>query len=204
MVVMNLLRTLTLMLLAPLSVAMRPPATWLRKMENAMKMYTSMKFNNKILLGALLIIANHSGVYAATATGTMTVTATLTSACSVSASSMTFPAVAALSSSSDQTTDTGGTLQIACTAGATPTIWSDTTRTVTDGTNTFAFNLSQTAGAASDDLPTTTGAAEAIAGFTADGTEKTVIIYGKILAANFASKPAGTYTRDVILSINYE
>jgi hypothetical protein len=176
-----------------------------------MKTYTQMKsiqdFNKKALLGALLaagMVMGSASVSALTATGTMTVSATLTSSCSVSASSLTFASVAALTSSSDVPGDTGSTLQIACTSGVTaPTIWSDTARTLVNGANNFGFNLSQIAGADSDDLPTTTGAAQAITGFTADGTAKTVTIYGKILAANFGGKPAGTYTKDIILSVNY-
>jgi hypothetical protein len=176
-----------------------------------MKTYTQMKsfqdFNKKALFGALLaagMVMGSASVSAATQTGTMTVTATLTGSCTVSASSLTFASVAALTSSSDVTGDTGSTLTIACTSGVTaPTIWSDTGRTLVNGANNFAFNLSQIAGAASDDLPTTTGTAQAITGFTADGTAKTVMIYGKILAANFGGKPAGTYTKAVTLSVNY-
>jgi hypothetical protein len=175
-----------------------------------MKRHTQVKsipdFDKKKLLPALLAVGMAivgANVSAATTTGTLTVTATLTSACTVSASALTFAAANALTSSADVTGDTGTSLKIACTTGTNPTIWSDTARILSDGTNSFAFNLSQTAGAAADNLPTTTGAAEAIAGFTADGTEKTVTIYGKILASNFGGKPAGTYTKAVTLSVNY-
>jgi hypothetical protein len=168
----------------------------------------SLDFHKKSLGKALLVFGMVMGsaniAVAATATGTLTVNATLTSGCTVSASTLNFASAVALTSSADVTADTGTSLKVACTAGTTPTIWSDTPRILSDaGTNTFAFNLSQTSGAAADDLPTTTGAAEAISGFTADGAEHTVTIYGKILASNFGSKPAGSYTKAVTLSVNY-
>lgn len=175
-----------------------------------MKTYTQTKsftdFDKTTLLAALLAAGMASGsanVAAATQTGTMTVDATLTAACTVSASTLTFAAANALTSSADVTGDTGTSLKIACTTGTTPAIWSDTERTLSDGTNTFPFNLSQTSGAAADDLPTVTGSAEAISGFTADGEEHTVTIYGKILASEFGVKPAGAYTKAVTLSVNY-
>ncbi|MGR8979210.1 MAG: spore coat protein U domain-containing protein [Gammaproteobacteria bacterium] len=175
-------------------------------MKTNTQMGSFQDFNKKTLLSALLaagMAMGSAGVFAGTATGTMTVNATLTSGCTVSASTLEFASATALTSSSDVTGDTGNSLQIACSSGTTPTIWSDTARTLSDGTNTFAFNLSQTSGAAADNLPTTTGAAEGISGFTADGTSKTVTIYGKILASNFGSKPAGSYTKAVTLSVNY-
>jgi hypothetical protein len=160
----------------------------------------------KALLGAMVatgMLVASSSAFAVTATGTMTVNATLTSGCTVSNATIDFASATALTSSSDVTGDTGSTLKIACSSGTSPMIWSDTGRTLVNGGNSFAFNLSQTSGAASDNLPAVTGSAEAITGFTADGTEKTVTIYGKILASNFGSKPAGSYTKAVTLSVNY-
>jgi hypothetical protein len=176
-----------------------------------MKTYTQTKsgqgFDKNALLGALLlagmVVVGSTNVSAGTGTGTMTVNATLTDSCTVSASTLTFASVAALASSSAVTGDTGSSLQIACTTGTSPTIWSDSVRTLVNGGNNFAFNLSQTSGAAADNLPVVTGSAEAITGFTADGDTHTVMIYGKILPANFGSKPAGAYTRAVTLSVNY-
>jgi spore coat protein U-like protein len=175
-----------------------------------MKTYTQTKsftdFDKTTLLAALLaagMAIGSTNVVAGTQTGTMTVDATLNAACTVSASTLTFAAADALTSSADVTGNTGESLKIACTTGTTPTIWSETERTVSDGTNTFPFNLSQTSGAENDDLPTDTGSAAAISGFTADGTEQTVTIYGKILAGEFGTKPAGAYTKAVILSVNY-
>ena len=174
-----------------------------------MKTHTQSKtlpgFDKKILLGAMLaagMMMVSASVSSATATGTMTVNATLTSGCTVSASTLDFGSVSALASSSDVTGNTGTSLKIACTTGTSPTIWSGTTRELSDGTNTIAFNLNL-ASNFSINLPTDTGGAVTIPSFTADGTEKTVVIYGKILAANFGGKPAGAYTKDVTLSVNY-
>jgi spore coat protein U-like protein len=133
----------------------------------------------------------------------MTTTATLEDSCTVSAATMTFPGFAALSSTADQTADTAGSLLVACTTGIAPTVWSDTARTLTSGVNTVAFNLSQTSGAAADDLPTASLSAEPITGYTATGAPIAVPLYGKILATNFGGKPAGAYTANITVSVNY-
>jgi hypothetical protein len=39
--------------------------------------------------------------------------------------------------------------------------------------------------------------------FVADGTEKTVMIYGKILSSGFGLVTAGAYSTPVTLSVNY-
>ena len=67
----------------------------------------------------------------------------------------------------------------------------------------IAFNLSQTAGAETDNLPTAALGAEAITGFTADGSEKTVVIYGRVPVANYSNQPAGPYAATITLSVDY-
>ena len=159
-----------------------------------------------LLAAGLVLGMSGMAMATTTATGTMTTSATLTNSCIVSNATMTFPSSAALLSTSDQTADTGTTLTVACTTGTTPKIWSDTTRTLSDGAGspkTFAFKLSQTSGAVNDDLPITTGAAEAIAAYTADGSEIIVPLYGKIMAANFGNKPANTYTASITVKVDY-
>ena len=157
------------------------------------------------VLAAFGFVLGMSGMAmaAGTATGVMTTTATLQDSCTVSAATMTFPGFAALSSTADQTADTAGSLLIACTTGTTPTIWSDSTRELSGAGGTIAFNLSQTAGAAADNLPTVTGSAESIVGYTSTGAEIAVPLYGKILATNFGGKAAGAYTADITVSVNY-
>ena len=179
-----------------------------------MKTYTKIKyiqdFNKKSLLGALLAVGMAMGstsVYAVTATGNSTVTATVTNSCSVSASTLDFGSIAALNTTADVIGDTAGSLTVACTTGTTtPKIYSTTARTMSDGAtapSTLAFNLSQTAGASTNDLPATALAAVAMAGYTADGSAIVVPIYGRIPTASFAGKPVGSYTATIVISVDY-
>ena len=147
------------------------------------------------------LILGAGAAQAATATGTMTASATLTNSCTVSASTLTFASTAALASSTDVTADTAGSLLVACTTGTAPKLYSATPRTLENGAESFAFNLSLTSGAALDDLPTAAPMSSNIA--APDGTAQAVPVYGKILASNFGSKLAGTYTRAVTLSVDY-
>lgn len=177
-----------------------------------MKTYTQTqtlpKFDKKALLGALMaagMAMGSAGVSALTATGNMTVTATLTSACSVSDSALDFGPIAALDVTADVTADTGVTLQIACTTGTTaPVIYSTSTRTMTDGSSgTLPFYLSQTAGAATNDLPTTATGETIGSSWTADGSAQVVTIYGRIPTSSFAGQPVGSYTATIIISVDY-
>jgi hypothetical protein len=157
------------------------------------------------VLAAFGFILGMSGMAmaAGTATGAMTTTATLQDSCTVSAAAMTFSGFASLSSTADQTADTAGSLLIACTTGTAPTIWSDSARVLTDGTNTITFNLSQTALAAADNLPVASLSAEPISEYTSTGDPIAVPLYGKILATNFGGKPAGVYTAAITVSVDY-
>jgi len=180
-----------------------------------MKTNTQMKsiqgFNQKALLGALLVagmVMGSTNVSAATASGDMTVSANLTSGCTVSNSSLDFGDIVALLVTGDDTADTGTTLKIACSNGTSPVIYTTTTRTLTgSGTasgGSIAFNLSQTAGAATDTLAnTTTGEAIAAAGWDEDGAEHDVPIYGRIPAANFSTQPVGPYSATITMSVDY-
>ncbi len=180
-----------------------------------MKTYTQIKyiqdFNKKALLGALVaagMALGSTGVFAATGTGDTTVNAAVTSSCSVSASTLDFGSIAALDTTADVTADTGTTLEIACTTGTTsPVIYSTTTpRTMTEtgvGTATLPFYLSQTSGAATDNLPST-ATGEAIGGsWTANGAAQVVPIYGRIPTASFTGKPVGSYTATIVISVDY-
>ena len=168
-------------------------------------------FNKKALLGALLaagMVMGSASVSAATATGNMTVTATLTSSCSVSDSALDFGSISALDVTGDVTANTGTTLQIACSTGtATPVIYSvpGTSPRILTGPvgGSIAFNLSQTSGAASDDLaPTATG--EAIGNsWVADGAAHTVIIYGRIPTTSLIGQPVGIYSATIAINIEY-
>lgn len=137
-------------------------------------------------------------------TGFMRVNATLTNACTVSAATITFNSNSNKSNSAEITGDTGGSLRIACTTGTTPKIWSDTARTLVNNGESFTFNLSQTPGAETDDLPTTSAEAELLVNYTANGSPIEVPIYGKILASNLNSKLANVdYTIPITFRVNY-
>ncbi|MFA5924297.1 MAG: spore coat protein U domain-containing protein [Methylococcaceae bacterium] len=182
-----------------------------------MKTYTQMKsiqdFNKKALLGALLaagMVMGSASVSAATATGTMTVNATLTSSCSVSDSALNFGDISALAGTTDIQANTGTTLQIACSTGTTnPVIYSvrATSPRVLNGSGTaalgtMAFNLSQTSGAAADDLAdASTG--ETILNWTANGVAQPVTIYGRIPAANYGAQPVGPYSATIAINVEY-
>lgn len=151
----------------------------------------------------LILGASGMAMAAGTASGSMTTTATLEDSCTVSAASMTFPGFAALSSTADQTANTDGSLLVACTTGAVPMIWSDSTRVLTGPGGTIAFNLDQAAGAVTNALPITTGAAEGITGYVSSGAPISVPLYGRITAADFGGKQAGQYTANIVVSVNY-
>jgi spore coat protein U-like protein len=156
------------------------------------------------VLAAFGFILGMSGMaMAATTSGTMATSATLENGCTVSAATMTFPVIAALGSTVDQTADTDGSLLIACTTGAVPMIWSDSIRVLTGTGGTIAFNLDQAAGAVTNALPITTGAAEGITGYISTGAPIAVPLHGRITAADFGGKAAGTYTANITVSVNY-
>lgn len=171
-------------------------------------MKASKIFNKKsrlVALVAALGVMSSASAFAATESGAMTTSATLVSGCTVSAATLDFGAsIIALLSQGDVTADTGTTLQVACSTGTSPKIYSTTARTLADAsTNTIAFHLSQTAGAATDDLPNTAVGAEVISGYTANGAEQAVMIYGRIPVANYGAQPAGAYTATITMNVDY-
>jgi hypothetical protein len=157
------------------------------------------------VLAALGLVLSMSGMAmaAGTASGEMTTRALLVNSCTVSAATMTFGDIAGLVSTGDQTTDTAGSLMVACTTGVVPYIWSNTGRVLTGPGGTIAFKLSQTSGAADNQLPIKAVTRESIRGYTSDGTMIAVPLYGSILATNFGGKPAGTYTANILVNIEY-
>lgn len=152
---------------------------------------------------ALVAILGSGLAVAAEDTSTLTVSATLTTACEVSAASaISFVDFAALASTGNQTANSGSTFQVACSADATPTIYASGTRSMTNGVDNLAFNLSLTAGAAANDLPSTLGTAAALT-VTQDGSLHDVALYAKTDAANFKALSSGNYTTDVTVAVVY-
>jgi hypothetical protein len=161
-----------------------------------------MKKTLSVLAALGLVLGMSSMAMAVTATGTMTTQANLTNACTVSDALMDFGNIAGLVSTGDVTADTAGSLMVACTTGVAPTIWSDTARAMTNGTETIAFNLSQTSGAAADDLAIA-GTGDAFASYVSTGSPIAVPLYGMISAAALEGKPAGAYTVGITVSVDY-
>ncbi len=152
-------------------------------------MFTKQKLS---ILAAAVAAMSMSGVVSAagTATGTLTVNATLTSACTVSAA----PTISFVFGAQDAsaTANTVSTFQVACSSDLTPTIYASGTRAMTSGANTMPFNLSLTADAVADDLPTTSpGAALTL---VQDGTLKDVPLYASVAPAAFRGLAGGSYT----------
>ena len=165
-----------------------------------------MKKKLTMLMLLVVAVSMNNEAMADTASGTMTVSATVAEACSVTAATMTFPTISH-SSDADVVADTGGSLLIACTAGTTPLIWSDSTRTLSGpgaGVETISFSLGQTPATALTDALPIVSTGEAIAApFVADGTEQSVPLHGLIKAADYAGKPPGLYTASITINVNY-
>lgn len=141
---------------------------------------------------------------AAQSDSTLTVDATLTSACAVSsAATISFGSFSTLAAA-DQTADSGSTFTVACSADMVPAIFATGTRTIINGANSLAFNLSLTSGAAADDLPATLALAAPLT-VVQDGTDKVVPLYARLAKANFGALPAGAYNNGsaVTVSVSY-
>lgn len=164
------------------------------------------KFKSKVVSGvvvAFVLAVSASSAAAAVASNDLVVSATLTSGCEVDAGAIDFGSFSNLASTGDKLADSGVTFLVACSSDVTPTISSTTVRNMANGANLLPFNLSLTAGAAADDLPTVTPGALTI---TQDGTLQVVTLYAKVLASNFSGAnalPEGAYTRTLTVDVTY-
>jgi spore coat protein U-like protein len=163
------------------------------------------KFNVKAVTGILLVagLVSVSGMAsAATATSTVNVGATLEDACTVSsAATIAFGTISNLSGGADLNADSGGTFTVTCSSGAAPTIGASPLRVMSDGEHDLPFNLSLSAGAATDNFPTL--AAPGALGVVMDGTTKTVPIYARVPAANLGTLTSGAYAVALTINVNY-
>jgi spore coat protein U-like protein len=161
------------------------------------------KLNSKVLarLAAAALMASVATVASAGQdSGTLTVGVDLTAGCKVVSGTIAFGSVLALGSTADQTANSGTTFKVACTTGIAPSISTSATRVMTDGTRNLTFKLSRAALGA-DDFPVT--ATPGLLGGTMDGTEKDVMVYAKILAADFKSLPASTLSAVMTVDVAY-
>lgn len=156
------------------------------------------------LAAALAAVAFSAPVAAATVNGSVNVETQLTAACEVSAAgaAIDFSSVVALASSGNQAANSGSGFQVACSTGLSPTIYSTTTREMTDGTNNLPFNLCLAACNGSNDLAATQEGADTLS-ITQNGSLQTVTLHGRILASNFKGLPAGTYSKSVTINVDY-
>jgi len=159
------------------------------------------------MLAAIGVASSMSNAaMAQSASGTMTVSATVSAGCSVSAATMVFDPISFFATT-DVVADTAGSLLIACTAGTTPMLWSDSTRVLTGpgaGIVEIPFSLGQTPETALTDALPIIAAGEAIAAtFTADGEEQAVPLHGLIKAADYADKEPGLYQAEITIRVDY-
>ena len=137
-------------------------------------------------------------VLAGIGTGAMAVpTCTIASGATLS-----FGAIAALASTGDQTTNSGSSFWVNCTSDVTttPAIYSATERTLQSGDNHLPFALSAVSAGAAE-LPASSPGTPL--GIAKDGTNKTVTLYGKVLAVNFKALPSGLYSRSATITVEY-
>lgn len=162
-------------------------------------MFTKQKIS--LAAAALASMVMGGTTVAAQSDSVLTVDALLTSACEVSSAAAisfgTFSTLAAV----DQTADSGSTFTVACSVDMAPTIFATGTRTIINGANTLAFNLSLTSGAAADDLPATLALAAPLT-VVQDGTTKVVALYARLAKANFGSLPAGAYANGSAVTVS--
>ncbi len=119
-----------------------------------------------------------------------------------SGATLSFGAIVALASSADVTTNSGSSFWVNCTSdvATAPALYSTTPRTLLSGGQRLPFALSAVSPGGAE-LPTASpGTPLAIA---RNGSNQTVTLYGKILASNFKSLPAGMYSTSIILTIEY-
>lgn len=165
------------------------------------------KLNSKASarVAAAVVMASSAAVATAqTASNNLTVGATLTAGCAVEAGSIAFGNIVALITTGNVTANSGTSFKVACTSGVTPTIATTTSRVMSDGaTGNLPFKLSLTAGAATDDFPSTTPGALSI---TQNGAMQAVTIYAKVLASDFTGAnvlPVGAYAKTVVVDVAY-
>ncbi len=115
---------------------------------------------------------------------------------------LSFGTVVALASSPDVISDTGGSFWVNCNAEVTsaPQLYSDSGRAMAAAGRSLPFTLSLASPGGSQ-LPT--AAPGTSLGISRNGTNQTVVLYGKIRSVDFRALPAGVYSTSVTLTIEY-
>ena len=151
-----------------------------------------------VAIGAL-VLGNAAG--AATAVGTLDVSATIAANCVFAATNATLPfgalTVTDLANGKNETAP--ATVNITCTnSGVAATLYGAAARNMASGVNVVAYEVYTNAGR-------TTALSSALAGgvsVVADGTQKTITLYGQT-AAGQGIKPVGTYTQALVLTVEF-
>lgn len=187
-----------------------------------MKTYTQMKsiqdFNKKALLGALLAagLAMGSGS-AAAATATFGVTATVEQTCVVgNGATMAFGTLALLNVDGTVVTtgndDATTTFPVACTAGATGVTFAfDGTaaagfalKSTATPADTIVYTLASDSGYTVPIVKATAQTSANFAGFLANGTNRTLTVYGRIALASAVTAPVhADYADTVTITVTY-
>ena len=171
------------------------------------------KLNKLALAIGALVMAG--GVIAATDTANMTVTATVENTCSIGPGAIAFGSALKLAvtagagttgTTNDVDADSGTSVEVVCTNGASATITGNlganagagTVRKMLSGTDLLAYQL-YTSSARTTALDTTTGSIA----HTGTGSNSNVTIFGRIAGSALAAAKKGSYTDTVALLVNY-
>ena len=157
----------------------------------------------------LLSLAVSTGALCSTAavavdrSGTMAVSATLVKACEVRGTpTLSFGSFEALASSGVREA-VSSDFQVACSADATPTIFSSTPRVLSASGRSVPFSLGLSAvSAAANGLGTNAATANPLV-ITQDGTLQVVPIYARINAEDYQAQVSGSYTATVNMTVAY-
>ena len=160
-----------------------------------------MKKMNKLAfaIGALVL---GNAAFAATAAGILDVSATIAANCVFAVGNATLPfgplTVTDLANGKNETAQ--ASVKITCAnSGAAAKLYGGATREMTDGgANVVAYEVYTNNGRTAA-LGSTSGTGVPV---TADGTEKTITLYGKTTAGQEA-KPVGTYAQALALTVEF-
>ncbi|MFA6163498.1 MAG: spore coat protein U domain-containing protein [Methylobacter sp.] len=173
-----------------------------------MKSYTQMKtilgFDKKVLLGALLatgMVIGSANVSALIDTQNLSVSATVSASCVFgAAATLPFGTLTISDLTAGKNELTPASVKITCSnTGVAAKLYAAATRQMTDGgTGTLDYEVYTDTGR-TNALGSAVGTG---ADVIADGTEKTILLYGKT-AASQAAKPAGSYTQNLLMTVEF-
>lgn len=116
--------------------------------------------------------------------------------------SLAFGPVIALASTVSVSTNSGTSFWVNCTAdvATTPSLYSSSTRSMTNGASSLPFNLSLVSAGGAELPSTSPGTSLSI---VKNGTNQTVTLYGRVTAASFKALSSGHYTGLITLTLVY-